>query len=94
MDTANTKIVGMKMDNRHFGKQKVMKLNLRQWLLILFFILTVICLSLLAIWIVTAKTNGGKMGLSKKSVIITVGKSQKIKVKNLPKGAKVTWECI
>lgn len=80
------------MDNGHSGKQKVTELNLRQCLLVLCFVLAVISLSLLAIRFVSAKSNDRKIGLNKKNVILTVGKSQKLKVRNLPKGAKVTWK--
>ena len=47
--------------------------------------------ALFALGYADAATGGG-IALNKKNVTLTVGKTQKLKVKKLPKNAKVTWK--
>lgn len=79
------------MNDNHLEKQRIMKLDLRQRMLTLCFIFTVFCISLFAMRWVSAKSVDKKIGLNKKNVTLAVGDSQKLKVKNLPDGAKVSW---
>ena len=80
------------MDGHGSEKKQIIKQNRHQQLLALFVVLTVFCVSLLAIRFVNAKSNDKQMKLNKKSVTLAVGDSQKLKVTNLQDNAKITWK--
>lgn len=61
-------------------------------LLVIAAVLGVFCVSLLVIRFVNAKSDDKQMKLNKKSITLTVGNSEKLKVRNLPGNAKVTWK--
>ena len=65
--------------------------TMRRYLLMLVFVIAAFCISLFALRWIKIKSTGSKMKLNKKNVTLTVGKSQKLKVKNLPKNATVSW---
>ncbi len=80
------------MDGHYSEKKQIIKQGRHQQLLVLLAVLTVFCVSLFAIRFVNAKSNDKQMKLNKKSVTLTVGDSQKLKVSNLPDNAKITWK--
>lgn len=80
------------MDGQGSEKKQIVKFSRRQQLQVLFVVIAAFCVSLLAIRFVNTKSNDPKMKLSKKSVTLTVGNSQKLKVRNLSDTAKVTWK--
>ena len=80
------------MDGQGSEKKQIVKFSRRQQLQVLFLVITAFCVSLFAIRFVNTKSNTPKMKLNKKSVTLTVGNSQKLKVRNLPDTAKVTWK--
>ena len=80
------------MDNHGSEKKQMIKLDRQQRLLTLFAVLIVFCVFLFAVRFVNAKSKQKQIKLNKKSVTLIVGKSQKLKVKNLPNHAKITWK--
>ena len=80
------------MDGRSTEKKQMIKNEKYQRLLVLSLVILVFCVSLFAIRFVNAKSNQKRIGLNKKSVTLEVGKSQKLKVKNLPDNASTTWK--
>lgn len=80
------------MDGQGSEKSQIVKFGRRQQLQLLFVVITAFCVSLFAIRFVNTKSNDPKMKLNKKSVALTVGTSQKLKVRNLPNTAKATWK--
>ena len=80
------------MNGNFFDKHGIGKHNLRRHLLKLGLIMAVFCISLFAIRWARAKFADSKMKLNKKNVTLAVGKTQKLKVKNLPKNATVSWK--
>ncbi|MCH5269086.1 MAG: DUF362 domain-containing protein [Lachnospiraceae bacterium] len=79
------------VDKNNTANKVVQKQNTYQMLIMLIFVMLVFCVSLFVIRLANAKTNR-KIKLNKNNMTITVGKSQKLKVKNLPKSAKVSWK--
>lgn len=57
----------------------------------LLFVFAVFCISLVAIRWASAKPDSQKLRLNKKKVTLSAGGSQKLKVKNLPEHAVVSW---
>ena len=80
------------MDSHGSEKKQIIKQGRYQQLLALFIVLTGFCVSLFVIRFVNAKSNDKQIKLNKKSVTLTVGDSQKLKVTNLPDNAKITWK--
>lgn len=80
------------MDSQNTEKRQAERNGIQRQLLILAVVFGVFCVSLLAIRFVNAKSNEKPIKLNKKSITMAVGDSQKLKVGNLPKKAKVTWK--
>ncbi len=80
------------MEDYGLEKKQVVKNSRHQQLLAFVAVLIVFCVSLFAIRFVNAQTNNKQIALNKKSVILAVGDSQKLKVRNPPDVAKVTWK--
>lgn len=73
-------------------KQQALKHDIRQRLLALGLVLIIFCALLLVIRWANAKSNKNNMKLNKNSVTLAVGDSQKLKVRNLPENAKISWK--
>lgn len=67
------------------------KNDLCQRLLAVGLLFTFFCVSLYAIRWADARTAKSKIKLNKESATLSVGNSVKLKVKNMPDGAKVSW---
>lgn len=80
------------MDSQNTEKRQAERNGIQKQLLVLAVVFGVFCVSLLAIRFVNAKSNEKPIKLNKKSITMAVGDSQKLKVGNLPKKAKVTWK--
>lgn len=73
-------------------KQQVLKHDIQRRLLALGVVLVIFCALLLVIRWANAKSNKNNIKLNKNSVTLAVGDSQKLKVKNLPDNAKISWK--
>lgn len=73
-------------------KQQALKHDIQHRLLALGVVLAIFCALLLVIRWTNAKSNKNNIKLNKNSVTLAVGDSQKLKVKNLPDNAKVSWK--
>lgn len=74
-------------------KQQALKHDIRRRLLALGLVLVIFCALLLVIrWANAKSNNNNDIKLNKNSVTLAVGDSQKLKVRNLPKNAKISWK--
>lgn len=73
-------------------KQQVLKHDIQRRLLALGVVLVIFCALLLVIRWANAKSNKNNIKLNKNSVTLAVGDSQKLKVRNLPENAKISWK--
>ena len=80
------------MNGYGIEKKRTGPLGRCRQLLVIAVVLGVFCVFLFVIRFVNAKSNDKKLMLNKKSITLTVGDSQKLKVKNLRGTAKVIWK--